>query len=133
MTKAQKIKLEKHFFTTDKIRSFLCNDFYQEIKHIIPDEICISEDNLEPRLRLNNATSVYISLTDFLDKNKNYSDLIAELYNIKPQENYKVLNELIEGYLFFLSLTEEKFKDIDIYKDEKSICYSPIISTLDIL
>ena len=105
MTKEQKINLLKFLYLNDQTQTFLCNDLFQEFMSIIPKTNCISEDNFDTDIRRNNYDDAINSIHNFLIDNKDYKVMVA--------------------------LTENK--DIDIFKDKNSICYTEGPSILDII
>ena len=123
MTKEQKLKLLKFLYPNEEICNFMCNDFYQELANIIPYHVCISAKNLVQKNRENNWEFVKEKLITFLNNNKNYSTELARLYR-ESQLNNKI-DEFLIGYVFFIANTN-KTKEVDIFKDKRSICYSEI-------
>ncbi len=124
MNNEQKKKLYKYLFPSDSIQKFMCNDFFQELKTIIPNDFCISAGNIDSTTRENNLKKVSILICKFIEDNNTYKNIILSLFNELDYQS--LINEFIIGYLFFITNTETKFKDIDIFKDKRSIVYSKI-------
>lgn len=129
MTKEQKQILLKFIFPTDEIRNFLCNYFFQELLVIIPTSLCISKDNMVNKTREENAQIVKNKVIDFLKNNNNYVVELAKLYHNKDVMGR--VDDFITGFVFYLTCVNDKFQNIDIFKDKKSICYTEI-SIVDI-
>ncbi len=106
----------------------MCNDLFQELQKKIPNRICISDANTYESVRKRNFSEVKRTIKRFVAANSVYSKAIKEIYQSKIDNN--ILEEIVISYIFFLANTEHK--NIDIFKDKKSICYSEI-SLLDLL
>lgn len=126
MNKEQKIKVERFLFSNDEIRKFLCNDFYQELKNIIPSEILFCKENINKDERSNNLLSIFIKVTNFIKKNKEYERELCKIFRTEENHIYNYIDELVMGYVFFISLTEEKYKGRDIFEDKQSIYWSSV-------
>ena len=44
----------------------------------------------------------------------------------------QIVYDLVIGFVFYLTETKERFNNIDIFMDTKSICYSPV-SVIDLI
>ncbi len=112
-------------YPTDSAREFLCNDFFQELLEIIPQSLCINSFNTVKKVRLKNLTIVKRKITGFLLQHTQYQEEIMRIYRCEKIDKY-IINRFVVGYVFFIAKTTEKFKDIDIIKDKRSICYYDI-------
>ncbi|MGN1201329.1 MAG: hypothetical protein ACI4R8_03645 [Candidatus Caccovivens sp.] len=130
MNKSQKLKLMDYLYPNEEARSFICNDLYQELLKYIPSSLLISTDNIPKEKRLINIAKVKQTIITFLIK-KNYERVLLKKIGLLAINN-DVIEELITGLTFFVSNTEERCKDVDIFKDKKSICYQEI-SIIDVL
>ena len=58
---------------------------------------------------------------------RNFTDYKMRLIELFKTLNYKsLIDDLIIGYVIFVANLNEKYKDIDIFKDKRSICYIKI-------
>jgi len=130
MTNEKKSKLIKYLYPTDEIREFMCNDFYQELLNIIPTKLLISSYNKVNKTRECNLEIVKQKIVEFLKNNSNYTIELAELY--KDKEILNRIDDFVTGLTFFVASTNEKYKDIDIFKNKESVCFS-VVSIADIL
>jgi len=121
MTKKEKIALIQYLYLNNETQTFLCNDLFQEFMSIIPKNVCISKENLNKETRENNYSIVKLLITIFFKENPEYKKITTKLLS-NYTEN-KLVEHLILGYVFFLANIDRK-KDINIFKDKKSICYS---------
>ena len=125
----RKEKLLKYLFWNEEMRDFLCNDFFVELSYVIKYTDCISSKNIGNLERSKNLKKVKNQIIKFLNDNIDYRDKIFEIY-IK-QELSQIIDELTIGFVFYLSQTRFRFNNIDIFRNKRSICYSPI-SVIDI-
>lgn len=111
-------------FPTEEIRIFLCNDLFEELKNIVPYQICISSYNSIKKVREAHHTLVRDRITNFLENNNDYMDKIKQIYvNIGLED---IVNDLILAYVFYISQINKSYNNIDILEDKKSICYHTI-------
>ena len=129
MTKEQKMNLLKFLYLNDQTQTFLCNDLFQEFMNIIPKTNCISEDNFDTDIRRNNYDDAINSIHNFLIDNKDYRVMVEKYFSGYEQDFLE--SHLLMGYVFYIALTENK--DIDIFKDKSSICYTEGPSIVDII
>ena len=122
--KEQKEKMVRYLYPTKKIMSLMCNDIYQELLEIIPIERCISEDNLNARVRNNNLEFVRGVIKGFILGNKEYAKILFEYYHHEHID--AIAYDILIGLVLYISSISEEFKNIDILKDEKSIIYGEI-------
>lgn len=118
MTKEEKIKLLKYFYPNEEIQNFMCNDFFVELKQVLPLNICISSKNQVNKTRQENLKLAQTLIKDFLKANPVYTKTLKEFF-----DNIDI-DYILESYVFYLSNTNNK--EVDIYKDKNSICYSKI-------
>ena len=118
MTKDQKASLLKYLYINDDIRIFLCNDLFQELMNYLPYNKCIGIENCNSEIREKNHAEVIETINNFLINNKDYDDIIKKIFSHYKRED--MMNHLLLGYVFFISIE----KDIDIFRDKQSICYT---------
>lgn len=129
MTQEQKITLVDYLYLNKETQSFLCNDLFQELKHTIPETLCISEKNINDEIRINNYSCVKMLILIFFQKNPDYKDITKKLFANFTEK--KLIEHLILGYVFFLTIIDKN--NIDIFKDKKSICYTKAPALYDII
>ena len=130
MTNEQKQKMVEYLYPTDQILDFMCNDVYQELLNVIPTNLIIHTNNLVHSVRENNFKLVKENVFKFIILNKNYK---AELFNLyKHSMLAPIVHNIIIGLTFYIVNTNEKYHNIDIFKNKKSICYQKV-SILDFI
>ena len=129
MTKEQKMNLLKFLYLNDQTQTFLCNDLFQEFVNIIPKTQCICSDNMVSETRRNNFDNALNSIHNFLIDNEDYRVIVEKFFSGCEQKFLE--SHLLMGYVFYIALTENK--DMDIFKDKSSICYTEGPSILDII
>jgi len=129
MTKEQKMSLLKFLYLNDQTQTFLCNDLFQEFMSIIPKTKCICSDNIIYETRRNNFDNALNSIHNFLIDNKDYRVMVEKFFSGYEQKFLEA--HLLMGYVFYIALTENK--DMDIFKDKRSICYTEGPSIVDII
>lgn len=130
MNRERKQLLLNYLFPNEEMRKFMCNDLYIELEEILPSKICISPTNISSIRRKENYSIAYGSILAFLTARNDYCEKVAYFY--KDKELDFIINEIIIGYVFYLSSTRKRNEQFDIFKNKKSICYSPI-SLIDML
>lgn len=125
----RKQKLVKYLYPTEQIRSFMWNDLYLELKEVVP-KICILSKNTNFQIRKQNLKKVTDIIKNFIQNNQNYKLEIENLYHDKNWNS--IIEDIVIGYVFFVSNTVTVYNNVDILSNKKSICYSPI-SILDII
>ena len=125
-----KTKLLKYLFPTEDARCFLCDDLYMELNELIPKPIIVSSKNTILFNRKHNLNMVTDIVNAFLEENIDYKQKVLEIYKNSSFEN--IINDIVIGYTLFYCNSSYKYNSIDIFKDKRCICYSPI-SKVDIL
>ena len=123
----QKKKLVQILYPNEKIRDFMINDLYQELKSIVVFEKCYSEKHIEANERNKSLENLKKEIIEFFKNNENYANAIQSLF-LKSYD--KMLDEIIVGCWFYYSQLNSN--EIDIFKDKKSITYTKV-SIIDIL
>jgi len=127
MTQEQKVKLLKFLYSNEQ--TFLCNDLFQELLNIVPKTKCICSRNIVDKTRYDNYIEVFTFIKQFLDRNSDYKSIVLKIFS--SYEEQELINHLIVGYVFYLAMLDNK--DLDIFKDKRSICYTEGPSIVDIL
>ena len=130
MNPERKLKLLNYLFPREEIRRFMCNDFFIELSYSVPKVICFSEKNCSHARRKANFETLSNLIMKFLQENITYEKIILELYKVSQIED--IIYEIIIGYVLFVVASNNKLVGVDIFKNKKSVCYSPI-SVVDLL
>lgn len=130
MITERKEKLIKYLFPSESIRRFMCNDLYMELIAIIPKSLFISTANKTLLKRKANKDIIIKKIEKFLKQNNQYYIMLIGFFLKSTEE--EIINDIILGLTFFITTQSEAYKDIDIFNDKRSVCYSPI-SFLDIM
>ena len=130
MDKKAKEKLLNYFYPTEEIRSFMCNDFYQELLNIVPLSLCVNAKNRDKVVREQNYLLAINTIKNFILTDKIYNKAIFEPYQGVEIDN--LVEKILESYVFYIVSTNPRHKKIDMYKDSRSICYSNV-SIVDML
>lgn len=130
MENERKVKLLKYLFPTDEARKFICNNLFYDLGFIIKSSYCINYNNITSAARKKNLEIVKNQVKQFLIDNNFYLARLKDIYNQKSVE--KIVDDLVIGYVFYLSNTGVRYNSFDIFKDRRSICYAPI-SIVDML
>ena len=131
MKQQQKMKLLSILFGNDSARQFLCKDFFQELSNLIPISKCINNENIVSGIRNKNYDDVLSTLSQFLKDNLEYKKMIKDLLSIT--EDNELEKHLLMSYVFYCCLTDSTNKNIDIFKDKRSICYTEAPPLYDLL
>lgn len=130
MESERKQKLIKYLYPNEKIRSFLCDNIYLELCNILPKQIFISQKNIVSATRkenLNNAKSV---INSYIENN---IEIKKSLFSLFKNNNLEIIiGDIVIGYVFYLTNSVPRMNGIDIFRDKRSVCYSPI-SIIDII
>ena len=126
----RKQKLINYLYPNEKIRGFFCDELYIELQNFIPNQICITSKNTSFSSRNENLNKIYSIVNNFVEKNSYYKNKI--LYFYKDEQFNNIIKKIVIGYVFYLSNAIPRYVSIDIFRDRRSICYSPI-SIIDII
>ena len=129
MNLERKQKLISYLYPTVEIMDFMCNDVYQELKEVIPLQCCISYKNNVSIVRTENLKFVKQKINTLIE-NDVYKKILFELY--KSNNLNKISNDVLIGFVFYVSNIKRRYNNIDIFRDKKSICYERI-SLLDFI
>lgn len=123
MTLKEREKISYYLYHNSTNKEFVFNEFYEELSKIIIQNDCISDENQNDIMRQENINKIKNTINIFLSNHSLYKNLLYEFYNIERQEQLELLfDNLIMGYVFYLSMTIDKFKDINILRSKKSVC-----------
>ena len=124
-------KLVDYLFRTPEIRSFLCNDLYQELLKICKTSDFINSSYISEKNRVNGYKKVSSSIMTFLKQQQIYAKMLLQIYN-QEKITVDIIDDLIVGITLYIISTQENYSQMDVFTDKKSICYRRI-SILDVL
>ncbi len=126
MNDKDKYKLSKFLFEDVQLSDYIINVIFPKLKLLIPERCVFRHDNNRSKNRIKNLEACRRTIVDFLQNNKKDYSLLTKCYG----EN--VISLLLIGYCFYISETSFKYYNIDIFKDERSVCFSDL-SLLDFI
>ena len=130
MNTARKNKLFEYLYPSVKAIEFMQGDFYVELLQVLPKKVCFSIDNQNKKVRDKNFALAQYTVKEFLDKNHLYQKRLKELFLCK--DHNALINDIIVGYVLFLTPHINKWTGADVFSDTRSVCYSKT-SILDLL
>lgn len=131
MEQEKKERICTYLYGTNETRKFLINDLFQEFSLIIDDSECINWKNHIKKVRTKNKIMVTTKIVLFLKENEVYYNKLDKIYNNMLFKD--VITMLVLGYVFYLSQVKDEFKDVNIFKSKKSICYSSEPTIYDVV
>ena len=122
MERNRKEKLIKYLFYDNSAVEFMFNDFYVELCRVLPKNICFSKENIKKENRVNNLAKAKNTVKEFLKNNVVYYEKLKEIYGNKNIDC--IINDVLAGYVLYLTPHVNKNSGADVYADKRSICYS---------
>lgn len=130
MIDERKVKLLNYLYPTEEARKFMCNDFYIELAEVVPRRLCVTASDMTLAKRKENMQIVKAEIEKFIKLHPIYEKTILDIYR---EKNWKdILDDVVIGYVFFVTHTHYKFQFIDIFKSKGCITYSPL-SIIDVI
>ena len=126
----RKTKLINYLYPTEEIAKFLFCNVYSALKTILPRKVCFSDDNYNETTRNRNYIIAKNTIANFLEETPFVRNKLNEYYLNKEVDN--LVNDILYGYLLYLTPKIHKGTGADIFRDKRSVCYSPF-SMLDII
>ena len=150
-----KTKVREYLYPTIEAEELL-KEINEDVYKLIDTEILISEKNANKEHRKKNYRKLYNLLEDYFNQNYNLYDKLLSAYNVddiyidEPMLKYhnlkayddecpklysdnETITDVIYTLVFDYSPRQEQFKNINIFKNKKSICYDGEPSLYDIL
>ena len=121
MERTKRQKLVESLYSTEALMDFMCRDFYQELLAITPKTLYVSSKNISNKVRKINLQKVKEKIVKFILTNENYKQELFKHYKHKMLS--PILYDTIVGLTFYIAMTSDKYQDIDIFQDKRSICY----------
>ncbi len=121
MTKEQIQALIGYYNLTGESGKFFCNDLFVELSEILPIPIYVNEKNLNNNTRLANLNKAKSIIKNFLNENADYMARTNKY--CKVLQDIDLYEYLLEAYLFYSILQNDKSGKFDIFSDPRSVCY----------
>ena len=115
--------LIKILFSSIDCLIFFKEQLFDELKEIIPEDLCYSIDNKNQKIRNINKIKCEELIKNFFESNPIYKSEIEFLYKKQISE---ITEDVLGGYIFLLK------KGINVLEDEKSACYVEGVNLLSI-
>ena len=124
----KKIINENQYFPSSN--KYFLHYIFKNLVEILPKELWINEFNVVDKVRevnlkiLENLVEKYIE-SDYYRKKE-----LIEIY--KTKNNKLIVNNLFLGTISYLRENYEKFNDINIYQNPKSVCFKRNIKNINL-
>ena len=128
MYKEDKDKILKYLFPNEELREFLCDNLFLDLSKEIKVQNCISPKNFNIETRTENKSIIISKIQEHINT-KNYHVQIKKFYNCDFDGAVKYI---LPAFVYYLTQFNFKYSGVDIFKDKRSVCYSPV-SSIDIL
>lgn len=122
MNTERKNKLIKYLYPSTQAVDFMLDDFYIELIKILPKKVVFSKDNLNKDNRQKNLQLANKTVKDFLEGNQLYKNRLLELFLCKDYSS--LINDIIIGYVLYLTPHINRGTGADVFADTRSVCYS---------
>lgn len=116
--------LVRYLFPNKDCLIFFKEQLFEELKEIIPEKLCYSDDNKKDRIRNSNNIKCISLIKEFFINNPIYKDEVEYLYKKQLDE---IIDDILNGFVFLLK------GGINIIEDNKSVCYVEGINIFDLL
>lgn len=124
MNKREKEILMECLYLSDWDRDFLVNVINRDLKELIPEKLFFCKENCIEKTREKNYYEIVYQINDYLQHHFKYLDYLMQDYPEDREED--LVDDLILNFMFCLTQENKKYKDVDIFKNKKSICYTEI-------
>lgn len=135
MTTKEKKYLKEYLYPTQEAKNFIIGEINPLLTQLLPKELCISDANLNHKVRKLNYQRAYLRICEFLFANEKIVDTLERIWSINTTNHFELkelVDDMIVNYVFCLTQAHEEYKKIDIFKNKRSICFRDI-SILDVL
>lgn len=131
MESERKQKLLRYLYPNENVREFMFEDLYVELSAVVPRHICISPKNFKASTRKENLQTARSVIQKFLNDNIDYSKKVMVLLSKNEIDN-ETVDEILMGFVLYVSGSRQSYIGMDIFRDKKSVCYSPV-AVIDII
>lgn len=127
-----KTKVKEYLYPTIETEKLL-KEINEDIYKLIDTEILINEKNINKEHRKKNNRKLYNLLEEYFNQNYNLYDKLLSVYNVNNVYIEEIITDVIYNLVFDYSQRQEQFKNMNIFKNKKSICYDEEPTLYDIL
>ena len=127
-----KTKVKEYLYPTIETEKLL-KEINEDVYKLIDTEILINEKNINKEHRKKNYRKLYNLLEEYFNQNYNLYDKLLSVYNVKNVYIEEIITDVIYNLVFDYSQRQEQFKNMNIFKNKKSICYDEKPTLYDIL
>ena len=127
-----KTKVKEYLYQTIETEKLL-KEINEDIYKLIDAEILINEKNINQEYRKKNYRKLYNLLEKYFNQNYNLYDKLLSIYNVNNVYIEEIITDVIYNLVFDYSQRQEQFKNMNIFKNKKSICYDEKPTLYDIL
>lgn len=127
-----KTKVKEYLYPTIETEKLL-KEINEDIYKLIDTEILINEKNINKEHRKKNYRKLYNLLEEYFNQNYNLYDKLLSVYNVNNVYIEEIITDVIYNLVFDYSQRQEQFKNMNIFKNKKSICYDEEPTLYDIL
>ena len=127
-----KTKVKEYLYPTIETEKLL-KEINEDVYKLIDTEIFINEKNINQEYRKKNYRKLYNLLEEYFNQNYNLYDKLLSVYNVKNVYIEEIITDVIYNLVFDYSQKQEQFKNMNIFKNKKSICYDEKPTLYDIL
>lgn len=129
MNDLRKKLLFEYLYPTEEVYEFCYGDLYLNLLNVLEKKICFSKDNLKKENRENNLIKAKNLVKKYIEEDFRYYNKIKSLYkNIMFDD---VIDEILWGYIIFITPKVNYGTGADVFWDKRSIYYKKI-SILDL-
>lgn len=127
-----KTKVKEYLYPTIETEKLL-KEINEDVYKLTDTEILINEKNINKEHRKKNYRKLYNLLEEYFNQNYNLYDKLLSVYNVKNVYIEEIITDVIYNLVFDYSQKQEQFKNMNIFKNKKSICYDEKPTLYDIL
>ena len=127
-----KTKVKEYLYPTIETEKLL-KEINEDIYKLIDAEILINEKNINKEHRKKNYRKLYNLLEEYFNQNYNLYDKLLSVYNVNNVYIEEIITDVIYNLVFDYSQRQEQFKNMNIFKNKKYICYDEEPTLYDIL
>ena len=127
-----KTKVKEYLYPTIETEKLL-KEINEDVYKLIDTEILINEKNINKEHRKKNYRKLYNLLEEYFNQNYNLYDKLLSVYNVNNVYIEEIITDVIYNLVFDYSQRQEQFKNMNIFKNKKSICYDEKPTLYDIL
>lgn len=121
MNNIRKKKLLAYLYQTEE-KETLLSEIYTKLLFVLDRKICFNNCNLNKAVREYNFKKAKQVISNFIDENAHYKIAIKKVF-AKIDFN-SIVEEILWGYILFITPNINKSTGADVFLDKRSVCYS---------